>query len=173
MRLPSAVLCIALIILLPSCNRLTQKGKKAVTQAKNEIREQKENLVDKAFPTFDSYHPDTKFNKLRFKEFFGFTPTPDVSEIYCFGDMMGIDSKFQFAFNCDTTTRNRIVTHLNLKRDTVAGNFGSGLWQPFIWWDSAAIVSILPYRRKGAHELYQYFWFDSVKNKAYYQEFDL
>ncbi|MEO6549292.1 MAG: hypothetical protein ABIN94_14920 [Ferruginibacter sp.] len=136
------------------------------------MSEKKNALVDKVIPTFDSFKPDTKFNKKRFEEFFGFAPTPDVKEIFCFGDQVGIDSKFLFSFKCDTSTKNKIVTNLHLTQADKPDNFSNGLWQSFLWWDSAKISTLNPYWMKGEHEYYRYLWFDQSKQTAYYIDFD-
>lgn len=79
----------------------------------------------------------------------------------------------QFAFSCDTTTINKIVSKLSLRRGTLSDNYGSGLWHNFSWWDSAKIEKLKPYFKKGEHETYWYLWFDTSKQKAYYFEFDM
>ncbi|MGN6493896.1 MAG: hypothetical protein ACTHLE_17995 [Agriterribacter sp.] len=156
-----------------SCDRIKAKGRVVVNGTKEKIKNAKDKAVDQVLPTFDSYTPDTKFNKKRFEEFFGFAPTPDVSNIYCFGDQMGIDSKFFFSFTCDTVTRDRIVSHLKLSPSSEPGSFGSGLWRDFPWWDSATIMTLHPFKRKGEHEYYQYLWYDNRSCKLYYMDFDM
>jgi len=156
-----------------SCDRIKRKGYEVVDRTKEKIREKKDAAIDKAIPTFDSYKPDTKFNRKRFEEFFGFAPTPDVSEIYCFDDQMGIDSKFLFSFKCDTSTKNNIVKHLNLIRADKPDNSSSGLWENFPWWDSAKIVTLTPYWKKSEHEYYRYLWFDKDKQMVFYIDFDM
>ena len=130
-------------------------------------------MVDKVFKTFDSYQPDTKANKLRFREFFGFAPPADVTRLYAFGDELGIDSKYQFAFVCDSGTKSKIVAKLGLVKATEPDNFGANLWYPFPWWDSVGIITKNPYKFKGQNETYKYMWYDESASIVYYSEFDL
>ena len=144
-----------------------------MNKTKEKISEKKNEAVDKVVPTFDSYNPDTKFNKKRFEEFFDFAPTSDVKNIYCFDDQIGIDSKFIFSFKCDDSTKNRIVKHLNLTKSNKPDNYSSGLWQSFPWWDSAKIVTLNPYWSKSEKGYYKYLWFDKTKQMLYYIDFDM
>jgi len=156
-----------------SCSRIKRKGHEVVDKTKNKISEKRDAVVDKLIPTFNSYTPDTKANKKRFQEFFGFTPTPDIKDIYCFDDQIGIDSKFVFSFRCDSSTKNRITKHLNLKELNQPDNFSRGFWQSFTWWDSAKIVTLTPYHIKLEHELHKYLWYDEKKQTVYYIQFDM
>jgi len=164
---------LVLLLLTFSCDRIKRKGKQTANNAKEKIVNKKDDLADKIIPRFDSDAPDTKFNKKRFSEFFHFEPTPDVRNIYCYADQMGIDSKFFFSFNCDTTTLNRIINELHLIHRDQPDLFGRGLWQNFPWWDSAKIVTINPFSKKGDHETYWYLWYDSTNKKVYYMDFDM
>lgn len=141
-----------------SCHRIHRKGSE---------------LADKIIAHFDPYHPDTHFNKKRFEDFFGFAPTPDVKDLYCYADEMGIDHKYQFSFRCDTATKSKIIHHLQLVRQAQPDNYSSGIWHPYPWWDSSGISALAPYKRKGDHETYHYLWYDTSAGKAYYFEFDL
>ena len=60
--------------------------------------------MDKISPKFDAYHPDTEFNKKRFKDFLKVALSPDIKNIYCFDDAIGIDADYQFSFNCNKST---------------------------------------------------------------------
>jgi hypothetical protein len=173
MQTKNYILTFAFIITLFSCDKIKRKGHDAVDKTKNKIAAKKDAVIDKLIPIFNSDEPDTKFNKKRFEEFFGFAPTPDVSEIYCFDDQIGIDSKFLFSFKCDSTTKDRIIKHSNLIEASQPDNFSSGLWQSFSWWDSAKITTLKPYWHKSEHRYYKYLWFDKTKHKVYYIEFDL
>ncbi|HVU96041.1 MAG TPA: hypothetical protein VHE34_12490 [Puia sp.] len=172
LKTQAAILSLILIGSL-SCHHLTNKGKEVAKWTKQTLAENKSNLGDKILPHFDDDHPDTKFNKRRFEEFFGFYPPEDVKNLYCFNDEIGIDADFQFAFNCDTPTVNRIVQHLKLKKQMQPDNYSSGLWHRFPWWDSAKILKLVPYKKKSEHELYRYLWFDTSAKKAYYFDFDM
>jgi hypothetical protein len=166
-------LTLTLLLALTSCDRIKRKGHQVVDKTKETLSEKKANLGDKIFAHFDPHHPDTKFNRKRFSEFFKFEPTADVKNIYCYADEMGIDHDYQFAFNCDTSTAKKIVSSLNLKLGEVMDNNSSNLWHNFPWWDSAKIETLKPFFRKGDHETYWYLWYDTSKQKAYYFEFDM
>ena len=166
------LLIIILLLTLSSCDRIKRKGHLAFDKTKETIAEKRSNLSDKIIAHYDPYNPDTKFNKKRFSEFFLFDPTQDVQNIYCYADEMGIDHIYQFSFNCDSTTINKIVSNLNLKR-AVSDNFGTGLWHDFPWWDSAKIEKLNPFFKKGEYETYWYLWFDTITQKAYFFTFDM
>ena len=174
LKLSKIILSTLILLLLAfSCDRIKRKGKQTANNAKEKIKDKKDELADKLIPRFDSDAPDTKFNKKRFSEFFHFEPTPDVRNIYCYADLIGIDGKFFFSFNCDTTTLNRIINELNLIHRDQPDLTSIGLWQNFSWWDSAKIVTIPPFSKKVEHEMYWYLWYDSTKKKAYYMDFDM
>ncbi|HYH16000.1 MAG TPA: hypothetical protein VD794_12300, partial [Flavisolibacter sp.] len=150
-KLPSAFILTCLIIATAlSCNQLKRKGEAVVETTKQTVAEKKADLGDKIIARSDAYEPDTRYNRKRFAEFFGFAPTADVKNLYCYADEMGIDHKYQFAFNCDTVTVNRITSQLQLKKQNKPDNFSSGLWHSFPWWDSATIETLAPYQKKGA-----------------------
>lgn len=156
-----------------SCDRIKRKGHQVFDKTKETVVEKKANLSDKIIARYDPYNPDTKFNKKRFSEFFMFDPTPDVKNIYCYADEMGIDHDYQFAFNCDTTTINKIISNLNLKKGIIDNNFGRGFWHKFLWWDSSKVETLKPFSKKGKHETYWYLWYDKLRKKAYYFSFDM
>ncbi len=173
LRFTNYILISILLVTFFSCNRIKRKGHEVYEQSKQSMNEKKANLEDKIIAHYNPYEPDTKFNKKRFTEFFMFAPTADVKNIYCYADEMGIDHDYQFSFNCDTTTINKIVSNLNLKQGQVPDNYGSGLWHDFPWWDSSRIEHLKPYFKIGPHETYWYLWFDITKQKAYYFSFDM
>ncbi|MEX6690887.1 hypothetical protein QTN47_25485 [Danxiaibacter flavus] len=170
---PTYILTFTFLLTLLSCDRVKKESRSVADKVKHQVAEKKSDLNDKIIAHYDSYHPDTKFNKKRFSEFFMFDPTPDVKNIYCYADEMGIDHDYQFSFNCDTTTINKIVSNLNLKAGIVDDNNGSGLWHDFPWWDSSKIESLIPFSKKGEHETYWYLWYDRPTQKAYYFSFDM
>lgn len=166
------ILLLSLISIL-SCDRVKQKGRQVIDKARTELSEKKADLGDKIISHYDAYKPDTRFNKKRFQEFFGFVPTADVKELYCHADELSIDHSYQFSFICDTSTVTKIINGLKLAKADEPDNFGSGLWRSFPWWDSTSITTLKPYFRKGDHETYWYLWYDHTKGKAYYFEFDM
>ncbi|MDE3185816.1 MAG: hypothetical protein KGM16_20580 [Bacteroidota bacterium] len=163
---------LAFCMISVSCNRIKRKAHDIEAKTQKKIAESESELSDKVISHFDPYHPDTKFNKKRFSEFFMFYPSPDEKNIYCYADEMGIDHSYQFSFNCDTATISKIVSNLKLKRGVIDDNDGSGIWQNFPWWDSLKIENLKPFSKKGAHESYWYLWYDTSKQKAYYFSFD-
>lgn len=170
---PAYILTSTFFLTLFSCDRIKKESRKVIDKTQQTVAEKKSDLRDKIIAHYDPYHPDTKFNKKRFSEFFMFDPTPDVKNIYCYADEMGIDHDYQFSFNCDTLTVNKIISNLNLKKGIIDDNNGSGLWHNFSWWDSSEIEKLIPFSRKGAHETYQYLWYDTSGQKAYYFLFDM
>lgn len=111
--------------------------------------------------------------KKGFQNFSWFDPPSDVKNIYCYADEMGVDHDYQFSFNCDTTTVNRIISNLDLKAGIIKEDNGSGLWHDFPWWDSSKIETLIPFSKKDEHEAYWYLWYDTPKQKAYYFSFDM
>lgn len=114
-----------------SCNRVKQKSREVVENAKAKLADKKADVEDKIVTHYDAFNPDTRFNKQRFQDLFGFTPTADVKELYCHADEMGIDHDYQFSFSCDTSTVSKIVSRLKLTMADKPDNFSSGLWHSF------------------------------------------
>ncbi|RYE58250.1 MAG: hypothetical protein EOP48_03955 [Sphingobacteriales bacterium] len=173
MRLNIYILVTAFFVGIISCDRIKRKSKTVTRKAQDHLEAKRDAAIDKLIPTFDSYNPDTKYNKKRFSEFFGMAPSKDVSNIYCYNDQMGIDSKFQFAFRCDTTTRSRIVEFLGLSPERMPDNSSRGLWTTFKWWDSSKIETLVPYSFKIEDTYYRYLWYDDSANTVYYLDFDM
>lgn len=156
-----------------SCNRVKNKGKEIAGKAQEKIKEEARGLGDKAFPHFDAYKPDTKYNKERFADFLQVELTPDVKNIYCFDDAIGPDADYQFSFNCDTATVRRIIEKHGLRLDKETTDYAFGLQNDFEWWDKKKIAQLDLYSWKGEQEYYQYFWYDKKEQKAYYFDFDM
>ena len=173
MRPFSSFSIIVLVFALVSCERIKKKGDKVASMAKQRLVEKRDATIDKVIPTFNSDKSDTKYNKKRFAEFFGFAPTEDVSDIFCYDDQLGIDSKFQFSFKCNSRTKDRIVGNLKMSAENRPNNYSSGLWTIFPWWDSSKIVTLVPYSFKVENSYYRYFWFDDSTNTAFYIDFDM
>lgn len=113
--LKTLILAFAIILTLYSCDKVKRKGYQTVDKAKATLSKKKDDIGDKIIARFDAHEPDTRFNKKRFSEFFGFYPTQDVKNIYCYADELGIDHDSQFAFNCDTETVTKIISFLKCK----------------------------------------------------------
>ena len=77
-------------------------------KTKEGIKEQTRKIINKVFKPFDYDKPDTENNKKRFIDFLKVKISPDVKNIYCFDDAIGIDADYMFAFNCDLKTSEKI-----------------------------------------------------------------
>lgn len=160
-------------LVLSSCGRVKNEGQKFVAEGSHQVRDKSKELADKVFPRFDAYEADTKFNRERFLEFLQVELTPDIKNIYCSGDNIGIDAAYQFSFHCNAATSVRIIEKHKLTLDTATTDYAFGLQDDFAWWDKKKIEKLQLYSRKGEHEYYQYFWYDETEQKAYYFDFDL
>jgi hypothetical protein len=113
---PVYILTFLIALALHSCDRIKQKSKQVANNTKATLAEKKAKFGDKLIAHYNSYKPDTKFNKRRFQEFFSFAPPADVKDIYCHADEMGIDHNYQFSFYCNSATVNKIVQNLQLTK---------------------------------------------------------
>jgi hypothetical protein len=155
-----------------SCQRIKDEGKQIAEKAKDKVVEKQENIRDKIIPYYNATTPDTRFNKKRFQERFGFYPTPDVKEIYCYADALGIDAKFQYSFKCEPLTFNRIIKEEGLAKDTSKNSLY--IANEFAWWNDSIISTLTPYYKTSANErFFIYMWYDTAERKAYYLDFDL
>uniref|UniRef100_UPI0023F1087C hypothetical protein n=1 Tax=Flavobacterium filum TaxID=370974 RepID=UPI0023F1087C len=154
-----------------SCNRIKNKGQEISDKTDEKVKAK--NLFEKVFPHFDAYKPDTKFNKERFKDFIKVDITPDIKNIYCFDDAIGIDADYMFSFNCDTTTARKIIEKHQLKLDKETTDYGFGLQHDFDWWDKKKIEKLELYSWQGENQYFKYFWYDKTEEKAYYFDFDM
>jgi hypothetical protein len=156
-----------------SCDRIKDKGKRIADKTEEKAKDKSEELIDKVAPHFDAHKPDTKFNKERFKDFLQVELTPDVKNIYCFDDAIGIDADYQFSFNCDTSTARKIIEKHKLTLDTATTDYAFGLQNDFDWWDKKKIEKLDLYSWKGDQQYFKYFWYDKSEQKAYYFDFDM
>jgi hypothetical protein len=161
------------LFLLISCGRIRHESCVMASRAKDKVRNNTTNAIDKVFPTFNAYTPDTKYNKKRFKEFLEIEPTADVKNIYCFDDAIGIDADYEFAFKCEDSTISKIIQKLNLTKTVKYENLGLNFGPSLPWWDTTKISQIIPYWKKGDHETYWYLWYDAPTQIAYFQTFDM
>jgi len=166
-------LFIPLFIYLFSCNRIKSEGKDLAYKTRKEVHEQKEEIVDKVLPHFDAYEADTKFNKLRFNDFLKVPITADVKNIYCHGDAMGIDADYQFGFNCNQETANKIIKKHLMKEDLLTEDFGFGMQEDFDWWNKKKIEKLQLYSWTDNDQYFKYFWYDRKEQKAYFFDFDM
>jgi len=158
------------IFLLLSCGRIRNEGHAVVDRAKNAVKAKESKLLDKIASHFDYYTPDTKANKQRFREYFGFYPGADVKNLYIYNDDMFLDATYYFGFTCADSTRQKLVDSLQLHPDRKNMSFGGGLFSsPFPWWDTAAIQKIRPYSRVDeSKNLHWYLWYDPATSRAFF-----
>lgn len=156
-----------------ACNTIENKGKEVLDKTSNKLSEKKEQLVDKVVKHFDAHTPDTKWNKLRFQEFFGFTPPEDVKEIYCAADEMGINQKYAFSFVCNSDTLQSIIKHLKLTPTEKPDNSSEGLQPDFSWWDKEKTKTITPYSYNYKDRYFRLLWYDKENKRVYYLDYDL
>jgi hypothetical protein len=167
------LLTIIFIVTNISCDRIKNKGQKLVDKTVETLKNKSKDLANKVIPHFDAYKPDTEFNKERFKEFIKVDLTPDIKNIYCFDDAIGIDADYQFSFNCDPKTTNLIIEKHQLKLDKKTIDYAFGLQNDFEWWDKKKIEKLNLFSRQGDHQYFKYFWYDKTENKAYFFDFDM
>ncbi|HTO16605.1 MAG TPA: hypothetical protein VLZ83_12600 [Edaphocola sp.] len=156
-----------------SCDRIKNKGQEIADKTEQKVKSKSKDLVDKAFPQFDSDKPDTKYNKKRFEEYLEVKLTPDIKEIYCFGDFLGIDYKVLFSFTCDSTTIKRIIDKKKLELTDENNDSGLLFMDDFNWWNKEKIEKIRPFKNGKENEFWQYLWYDKDGKKAYYEAFSL
>ena len=163
------ILCLTIL----SCDRIKKKGQEIADKTEQKVKSKSKDLVDKTIPQFDSDKADTKYNKKRFEEYLEVKLTPDIEEIYCFGDFLGIDYKVLFSFTCDSTTIKRIID--NKKLELANDNSDNGLlfMDGFNWWNKEIIETVRPFKKGKENEYWQYLWYDMDGKKAYYEEFSL
>lgn len=150
-----------LLLVLPGCAKV-----------KHEVKSVLVSTVDVVWPVFDSQTPDTKYNQQRFKHFAQVDITPDVKNIYCSADRIGIDATFQFSFNCNSQTAQRIIAANKLVAadSTVSGQNAIGI--EYNWWNIAHINSMPRYYRIE-NDWHRYFWYDTASSTAWLLDFDM
>ncbi len=166
-------LILCLCMLFASCETISNKGKEIAHKAEEKVKQESDELTDKAFPEFDPHNADTKFNKLRFREFLKVELTSDIKNIYCFEDAMGIDADYQFSFNCNASTVEKILEKHHFSPDSTSKDFSTGIQHDFDWWDKDKIEKLKMYSWNEKERYYKFFWYDEKEEKAYYFEFDL
>ncbi len=156
-----------------SCDKIKNKGHELVDKTEKKAKDKSKDLINKVIPFFDEYKADTKFNKQRFSEFLQVEQTSDVKNIFCYGDAIGIDAKYQFSFSCNRATVSRIIEKHAMTLDTASSDSGLGITTEFAWWDATKIGKLPMYGWKGEHEYYQCLWYDATKQVAYYLDYDM
>lgn len=154
---------ILLVMLLCfGCERVSRKA-----------HELKEKAVDKVFRPFDAGTPDTDHNKKRFEEFFGFAPGKDVDSLYCYGDEMGADSKYMFAFRCDAATAARICDSLHLVTGKEKPELDNLLTVPQPWWPDSLLTPETAVFHLENERVYHYWWYFPETRRMFYHTFDM
>ncbi len=168
---------LTLIFGLLSCDRIKRKTEQVTnnvkTRTKEEIERQTKRVVDTILPTFNHDKPDTENNKERFKDFIKVEITPDVKNIYCFDDAIGIDADYMFSFDCNSSTSNKIIEVNGLELDTVNSDNGFYIQHDFDWWNKEKIAKLAKYSWTNGDRFFKYYWYDKKNGKAYFFEFDL
>ena len=168
LKLSAAILFILSLTFL-SCDRVKQKGHNVVKSTK----EIAANQVDKAFPSYNAGSPDTKHNKKRFEEHLQVKQTPDVSNIYAYGDFIGADYKVLIAFSCDSSTIRNIIQRKGMKPTEAKDDDGLFFSGEFEWWNKDQIEILEPYKVGKEGEWWQYLWYNPKTKQAWYEEFSL
>lgn len=159
---------------LCSCNRIKNKSKELVKQTEQKARDKTKEASDKLLPIFDSETPDTKWNKKRFAEFLQVELTPDIRNIYCFDDAIGIDASYRFSFSCESSTLQRIIDRHQMIADSVKLSEGIIFTYTFDWWQKDRIEQLQSYSWKSADErVFKHLWYDNAEQRAYYIVYDL
>ena len=111
--------------------------------------------------------------KKRLTDFINIELTPDIKNIYCFNDIIGIDADYQFSFNCNAATAKRIIGANGLKPDKETTDYAFGLQNDFEWWNKKKIERLELYSRQGDRRHFRYFWYDTREQQAYLFDFDM
>lgn len=156
-----------------SCERLKKQTREIAGGAVHKVAERKNALKDKLIRTYDFNAPDTDNNKKRFSEHLQTTLTPDVKNIYAYGDFLGIDFKVLMAFDCDSTTVERIVKQKNMRQLNQAGEGGLFFTNEFKWWDKEKLETLRPYKVGKEYEYWELLWYDAKQHKAWYEIYSL
>jgi hypothetical protein len=180
LRYSGKILTLALLLACISCERIERKGeavvdktKQAASATKRKIINKTDQVVDKVFPTYDAGQADTDKNKKRFVEHLQVDLTPDVKNIYAYGDFLGIDYKVLISFSCDQTTIDEIITTKKMQLAKSKEDHGLFFSSEVEWWDKDKIEMLVPYKVGKELEYWEYLWYDPKTKQAYYEEFSL
>lgn len=169
-QVTKSVFIAMMVIALFACDRLKQKtGETTHNGDTGDVR----TATDTSLQPFDHDKPDTENNRKRFREFLKVELTPDVRNIYCFDDELGIEADYMFAFNCDSVTSAKIIRVHRLTPDRENKNNCFDLQQDFAWWDKKRIARLPKYVWTDGLQNYTYYWYDRENKKAYYFDFDV
>ncbi|MDJ1500262.1 hypothetical protein [Xanthocytophaga agilis] len=175
---------ILLACILISCNKVKEAGHKVKEAGKNTVQKAKhkvkkvaerqvQKVVDVVFPPFDSDKPDTENNKIRFRDFIQVELTPDIKNIYCYDEAIGIDATYKFSFNCSPATSKKIIEKHNLIQDTIYVQGDVEFSRDFFWWDSNKISKLPKYNWSNGESYFKSYWYDPLEQKGYFLDFDM
>lgn len=170
------MLVFLLLILLAglfSCDRIKNRTGKVRENVREVIEEQTRKIIYEIYPPFDHDKPDTENNKQRFRDFIKVEITPDVKNIYCFDDAIGIDSDYMFSFNCSPATSQKIINVHKLTLDTLNSDNGFMMQNDFDWWERERIQDLQKYSWTDGNRFFKFYWYDEEQKKAYYFDFDM
>lgn len=172
------ILTVFLIVLLAlSCDRIKRKGEYVIEKTGKKVKSvaerQTRKVADVVFPQFDPGKSDSDNNKSRFKDFIQVEITPDVKNIYCFDDAIGIDQDYMFSFNCSQLTSEKIIAKHHLTVDILNSDNGFGMQHDFEWWNKARIEQLQKYSWTDGKQYHKYYWYDPHEQKAYFFDFDM
>jgi hypothetical protein len=124
-------------------------------------------------PSFDYNKPDTENNQFHYEHLLTIKMTPDVKNLYSYGDELGIDASYYLAFECNLETANSIIRANKLIKDEERGNpLYSGFKQK--WWNQNEIDTLTRYVYSNDERTYfKYFWYNESSHRAYFLDFDL
>lgn len=178
-QLRNPVFLLVFITIVAACHSVERKGKQLAEKAKQTATEVRDTVskrvdkwVDKRFPAFDAYQPDTEHNKSRFSAYLKVPVTNDVKNIYAYGDFFGADYKVLIAFSCNANTIKNIVEakKLHLEKELQEGLIFS---EGFTWWDETITQRVYPYKAGEEYAWWNYLWYDAATGKAYYLEYSM
>ena len=174
------ILTIVLLLTITSCDRLKRKGLETVDktqekigEAKQKLKDKKDQVVDEVFTTYDNTKPDTEANKKRFKQHLQIDLTRDVKNIYTYGDFLGADYKVLISFTCDDSTIKKIIATKKMQLTTSKDDDGLFFLDKFKWWDKDKIKLLEPYKVGKESKYWQYLWYDKKSMTAFYEEYSL
>ncbi|RXK86082.1 hypothetical protein [Filimonas effusa] len=168
------------VMAFSSCNKLKRKAgsiahkvSQRFDTARERIGSKKDEIIDKTFPAYDAWLPDTDNNKKRFAKHLQVDLTGDVKNIYAYGDFLGADYKVLLCFRCAISTIDKIVKTKQMKPAEGKGPHGLVFSVNLPWWDELKLTKLRPYKVGKADEYQEFLWYDKKTQTAYYEEFSL
>lgn len=131
---------------------------------KHKLSQAKDAAIDKVFPPQD--------NKTLFAERFKTISDTEVTQLNIHTDYFGADFKEMYNFRCAPGIIEKIVKEKNMER-TPAPDEGLGFSTDFTWWDKETMSKIRPYKVGKEYEYWEYLWYDTTTQQAWYLIFSL